>query len=192
MCGMPYVPVQQKMLPIKGANVSSDAPPYVGTAIFPLPPQKNGNLKNCKGRLLSQKSSAKGLPFEFRTSFFIYDSFFLIKNQPELQKAIAHLNSHFARFGLIMHLGNKSTNSKSECMYFPASLKDAKKQFEGWKKVHFINNFKYIGSTITTLLNEDNKVEARIRTAKSIMGASRHFFDNKDVNQQVKKEIYIA
>jgi hypothetical protein len=74
-----------------------------------FPENKNGNLRTCKGRLLSQKSSAKGTPFEFRTSFFIDDTFFLFQNCQELQDVIAQLNKHVTRFGLTMHLGSEPT-----------------------------------------------------------------------------------
>mmetsp|Transcript_29047 Transcript_29047/g.41603 ORF Transcript_29047/g.41603 Transcript_29047/m.41603 type:complete len:89 (+) Transcript_29047:1176-1442(+) len=88
-----------------------------------------------------------------------------------------------------MHLGTASTKSKSEAMYFPPSLTHAKKDFDnntlpediylpGNKKIHFVNKFKYLGTIITTLLNEDLEIETRIKKAKSLMGAARHFFDN--------------
>jgi hypothetical protein len=168
-----------------------------------FPENKNGNHKTCKGRLLSQNPSAKGTSFDFQTSFFVDDSFFLFHDCQELQKAIAKLDSHFARFGLIMHLGNGNKKSKSRCMYFPASLKDAVTQarekklpeeisLQDGKKIHFISSFKYLGSTITPLLNEDTEIEVRIKKAKVILRASRHFFDNKDIDWHVKKEIYIA
>ena len=51
------------------------------------------------------------------------------------------------------------------------------------EKKHFVCNFKYLGSIITPLLNEDAEIEARIKKAKAIMGIARTFFDNKDVNK---------
>ena len=60
------------------------------------------------------------------------------------------------------------------------------------KKGHFTNKFKYLGSIITPLLNEDAEIEARIKKAKSIMGASRLFFDSKDIDKRVKSEINVA
>ena len=65
-----------------------------------------------------------------------------------------------------MHLGSDSIKSKSEAMYFPPSLKQARDNFTNnrlpedillanEKKVHFTNKFKYLGSFITPLLNED-------------------------------------
>ena len=88
-------------------------------------------------------------------------------------------------------------------MFFPSSLKQAQHDFinsilpedlllPNNKKVHYINKFKYLGSIITPLLNEDAEIEARIKKAKSIMGASKYFFDNKDVCKRIKSKIYIA
>ena len=102
-----------------------------------------------------------------------------------------------------MHLGSETTKSKSEAMFFPTSLKEARLDNENNKlpnelqlpnknKVHFVKNFKYLGSISTPLLNEDAKIVTRIKKAKSIMGASKHFFDNKDVDKRIKAEIYIA
>ena len=61
-----------------------------------------------------------------------------------------------------------------------------------WKKVHFTNKFKYIGSLITPLLNEDSKIEARIKKKQTIMSASKFFFNNKDIDKRVKSEIFVA
>ena len=59
-------------------------------------------------------------------------------------------------------------------------------------KVHFVKKFKYLGSIITPLLNEDAKIDARIKKAKSIMGDLKYFFDNRDIDKRFKVEIYVA
>jgi hypothetical protein len=41
-----------------------------------FPENKNGNLATCKGRLLGQNNTAKGTTFDFRSSFYVDDSFF--------------------------------------------------------------------------------------------------------------------
>jgi hypothetical protein len=46
-----------------------------------FPKNKNGNLTTCKGRLLGQDTSAKGTPFDFRSSFYVDDSFFIFNNK---------------------------------------------------------------------------------------------------------------
>jgi hypothetical protein len=102
-----------------------------------------------------------------------------------------------------MHLGSPNTKSKSEAMFFPSSLKQAKEDFNNNilpqkillpddKNIHFVNKFKYLGTIITPLLNEDIEIETRIAKAKSLMGAAKHFFDNKDVDKRIKSQIYVA
>jgi hypothetical protein len=59
-------------------------------------------------------------------------------------------------------------------------------------QIHFINKFKYLWCIITPLLNEDAEIDARIKKDQSIMGASKHFFDNNGVDCRVKMQIYIA
>ena len=85
-----------------------------------FPENKNGNSNTCKDRLLSQNNTAKGTTFSFNSSFYIDDSFFVFQTHQELLQAIIDLNKHFARFGLIMHLGSDNIKSKSEAMYFSA------------------------------------------------------------------------
>jgi hypothetical protein len=84
-----------------------------------FPDNKNGNFNSQKGRLLGQSSKAKGTPFSFNSSFYVDDSFFLFQSKEQLHQAIIELDKHFARFGLIMHLGSSKIKSKSEAMFFP-------------------------------------------------------------------------
>jgi len=95
-----------------------------------FPENKNNNSKSQKGRLLSQNTTAKGSPFFFNSFFYVDDSFFLFNSRSELHQAIIELDKHFSRFGLIMHLGSNTVKSKSEAMFFPASLKQARHDFE--------------------------------------------------------------
>ena len=159
-----------------------------------FPDNKNGNLNSQKGRLLGQSSKAKGMPFSFSSSFYIDDSFLLFQSKEHLHQAIIELDKRFARFSLIMQIGSSKTKSKPEAMFFPTSLKQAKEEFDqnilpdklllpNDKNVHFVNKFKYLGSIITPMLNEDVEIEARISKAKSLMGAAKYFFDNKDIDK---------
>ncbi len=102
-----------------------------------------------------------------------------------------------------MHIGSNNTKSKTEAMFFPSSLKEAKKlTAEGSlpaniilpnnQQIQFTYSFKYLGSVITTELNEDAEVKIRINKAKSILGIAKHFFNNKDVNIRTKYNIYSA
>jgi hypothetical protein len=56
----------------------------------------------------------------------IDDGFFIFQNREELHQATINLNANFAKFGLTMHIGSNAAKSKSEAMFFPATLKQAK------------------------------------------------------------------
>ena len=71
-------------------------------------------------------------------------------------------------------------------MYFPPSLKQAREELDnnilpedislpGNKKIHFVNKFKYLGSLITPLLNEDLEVETRIKKSQVSYGSRKTF-----------------
>jgi len=121
-----------------------------------------------------------------------------------MEKAAQTIHDHFKRFGLQMHVGSKETNSKTEAMYFPSSLKEATENTEnktlpevlllndGNNHIHFTRKFRYLGAHITTELNEDDEIQIRINKAKAQMGLLRHFFDCNDVDRKVKYWVYAA
>ena len=121
-----------------------------------------------------------------------------------MEKAAQTIHDHFKRFGLQMHVGSKETNSKTEAMYFPSSLKEATENMEnktlpevlllndGNNHIHFTRKFRYLGAHITTELNEDDEIQIRINKAKAQMGLLRHFFDCNDVDRKVKYWVYAA
>jgi hypothetical protein len=135
-----------------------------------FPKNKNGRPETVKGRLVNQSTKAKGVAFELQSSFYVDDNFFVFQNKDELHEAVDVLNNHFSRFGLNMHLGAGASKSKSEAMFFPAFLKEAKIQtkvpedltFLGGSRIHFTRSFKYLGSIVTPCLNEDSEIEMRI------------------------------
>jgi hypothetical protein len=140
-----------------------------------FPKNKNGRAETAKG---NQNTTAKGVAFELQSSFYVDDSFCVFQNRDELHEAVGILNNHFSKFRLKMHLGSDDSKSKSEAIFFPASLKEVKMQTEvpedltflDGSRIHFMKSFKYLGSIITPCLNEDSEIEMRIKKAKSLMG----------------------
>ena len=55
-----------------------------------------------------------------------------------------------------------------------------------------MNKLKYLRSLITPLLNEDLEIDTRIKKAKSLMEAAKHFFDNKDIDKRIKSQVYVT
>ena len=93
------------------------------------------------------------------------------------------------------------TKSKTEAMFFPTSLQEAKNMIEIPKdillnnetnRIPFTKAFRYLGAIITPDLNENAETETRIKRVSSQMGILRHFFSAKDVDLRVKFWVYIA
>ena len=72
-----------------------------------------------------------------------------------------------------MHVGTRNKKSKTEAMFFLASLKEAtilQKDLptsfslnDGVNNIQFMDAFKYLGSIITPCLTEDKEINARIK-----------------------------
>ncbi len=88
-----------------------------------------------------------------------------------LRKQHLKYSSTFARFGLIMHIGNDRICLKTKVMFFPSTLNQAKQEateetmpkdlyYTNGTRIHFTRHFKYLGSTITPELTEDVKINA--------------------------------
>ena len=96
-----------------------------------------------------------------------------------------------------MHIGRENKKSKTECMYFPAFSGTYQDENTGNIAVgdgfvSFTKNFKYLGSLITSELNDAVDVEARIAQANKAMGALREYFKCKQVSLKAKRMIYLA
>eukprot|EP00590_Aulacoseira_subarctica_P011527 CAMPEP_0172420586 /NCGR_PEP_ID=MMETSP1064-20121228/6945_1 /TAXON_ID=202472 /ORGANISM="Aulacoseira subarctica , Strain CCAP 1002/5" /LENGTH=265 /DNA_ID=CAMNT_0013160611 /DNA_START=341 /DNA_END=1141 /DNA_ORIENTATION=+ len=112
------------------------------------------------------------------------------------------LFTHLAKFGLRMHVGTAAEKSKSVAMHFPATLKETQEQNKNKKilpdiqlnsntnLIHFVQEFKYLGSIISNDLKEDNEIKARIRKAWSVIGAMKFILRNKDVDLNTKIFLY--
>ena len=73
----------------------------------------------------------------------------MISMSYELKEAASKLQKHFARFGLIMHVGNSTTKSKSEAMYFPPSLVKELVEMDPPKDIILPHDDERIGFTLS-------------------------------------------
>ena len=91
--------------------------------------------------------------------------------------------------------------SKTEAMFFPTSISQAKKAHDNVPEsfkindrentIHFTRSFKFLGSLINVALNED-KISNRIRKAWNQIGMMRQLLKCRDVCMEVKYWAYAA
>ena len=102
----------------------------------------------------------------------------------------------FRRLGLTCHVGRSGSKSKTEAMYFPpprSSYEDANTlplEVDGGV-VTFTQAFKYLGSLVTSNLDDSAEVDARIRSASAAFASLRvQLFGCKAVKLTHKKSAY--
>ena len=96
-------------------------------------------------------------------SFYVDDAAFVYLSRKDIEEGAKLIQSHFARFGLTVHCGDKRTgaDSKTEAMFFPAAGKKATDadttdtylndhEFFGYCK-----KFKYLGTIFNHSLKND-------------------------------------
>jgi hypothetical protein len=163
---------------------------------------KNGNLTVLYGRLIGTPTTSQGVPFKLNNAFFVDGSIFITDNIKELKTLAPILVQHFKRLGMQMHVGTKNTKSKTEAMCFSKTLTEARIlnkidsvlppniPLPDKQHIQFTKSFKYLGSILSPKLNEDVEVKAWIRKAKALIGATKLFFSNRDVDLRMKHNIY--
>ena len=106
---------------------------------------------------------SKGMSFSFYKSYYVDDMAYLFLSRKDIEEASKLIKSHFTRFGLTVHCGDKRNdgNSKTEAMFFPPPGKAAtatdtadilinKNEF-----FSYCNKFKYLGTIFTSSLKDD-------------------------------------
>ena len=73
---------------------------------------------------LSKATNVKneGMKFNFDKSFYVDDAVFIFLPSEDIEKGRKLIQSHFKKFGLTVHAGNKTKKndkSKTEAMFFP-------------------------------------------------------------------------
>jgi hypothetical protein len=164
--------------------------------------------KKQRGKLVGQNTTSKGEKLHINNSLYMDDGAFLFTTLQALQTNAQEIFNHFAKFGLLVHVGRiengKKIKSKTEAVFFPNKIITTKKGEENPKlpedillndnnnNIPFVTNFQYLGSIISDDLLDDKDIKARIKKANYQMGALRHFLKNRDLDNRVKQKIYIA
>ena len=137
--------------------------------------------------------------FELWASLFADDCAVMFNSREELVLGTQHLYSHLRKFGLEMHVGRGETASKTEAMFCPKPRKSYEVENTGRFYldrdgfIDFTEEFKYLGSIVTSSLTSDADVQKRIKSAAAIFGAlSKCVFSRKDIHSTVKGQVYTS
>jgi hypothetical protein len=109
--------------------------------------------------------------------------------------------SHFKRFGLTVHSGNKRTSepSKTEAMHIPRPYQHS--TVENTKEIElgedrffaYCTKFKYLGTTFTPELSNSNDVQLRIdQVSKAFYAMNKNIFRRKDISSNLRLRTYNA
>jgi hypothetical protein len=134
--------------------------------------------------------------FEVSSSLFADDGAFLFGSREELQKGMDLVFRTFRRLGLTCHIGRGGLKSKTEAMFFPPPrclYEDANTlplEVDGGL-VTFTRAFKYLGSLVTSNLDDSAEVDTRIKSASASFASLRvQLFSSKYVKLVHKKSAY--
>lgn len=134
--------------------------------------------------------------FEISSSLYADDGAFLFESRSDLHQGMELIFRSFKRFGLICHVGRGGAKSKTEAMYFPPPqqlYQDANTlplEIDGGC-VTFTQSFKYLGSVLTSDLDDSTEVEARIKSASAAFASMRsQLFSSRYVKPAHKAQTY--
>ena len=124
----------------------------------------------------------------------------MFEARAKLQAGLVEIHSHFARFGLTMHVGrdlaNGGADSKTEAMYVPPAggayedVDTSPLAVDGGL-VPFCKLFKYLGAHLHYTMSCVQDVRLRITKASNAFGALRDtVFCAKNISMRVKAKVY--
>ena len=131
--------------------------------------------KRCKPDLkVTPKTNTVGKKFTVKNSYYVDDAAFILLSREDVEAAAKLIKSHFRRFGLTVHSGDKrdaKPESKTEAMFIPghgcettaeetADIMITENEYFG-----YCTKFKYLGTTFDSNLNDSTDIKARIQKA---------------------------
>mgnify|MGYP003333642019 FL=1 len=153
-----------------------------------------------QGRLRNQNVTAIGQSFEMWKSLYVDDGAFLFTSRQELEKGGNIIYKHFLKFGLTMHIGKDGSykDSKTEAVHFASPTEPQHNINTSPVKIDngyitYTSNFTYLGSILSSDLDDSTDINNRIKQATRAFGAmSNGIFKNPFLSTHSKKLLYLA
>ena len=153
----------------------------------------------------NKQSQKTGTRLNHKDTFYAYEATFIFLSKDYLIRGTFFVQRSFAQFGLEVHLGNRTKNSKSKtvAIYFPSHSNSKEKILEelvsgdfdipGNRFESFTSKFKYLGTYLSQLLTDDIDIKARILAAtKNFSTLGKTIFRNQKINLEIRSCLYLA
>ena len=162
--------------------------------------KKDGSIKYNPSLKKKIPISTAGKAFSFWKSYYVDDAAYVFLSRKDIEDASKLIKSHFTRFGLTVHCGDRRSdgNSKTEAMYIPPPGKTATttdtadiliNEFEFFS---YCNKFKYLGTIFTPSLKDDLDIQRRINQANGAFATMKRVLCNKDIPATLRIRLYNA
>ena len=148
-------------------------------------------------------NTKKGEEFALPDSEYADDTAVLFTSRESLESSIPLLLTHFAKFGLEIHVGTPQKASKSVILFVaaPNRVYTVPETFDACNLesvelgdgvyIPIVDRFVYLGSVLTRDCKDNADVEARINSASHAFGSLRKcLFTSTKISFDVKKTVY--
>jgi hypothetical protein len=132
-------------------------------------------------------------------TWYADDGALLFSSREDLLEGTKRIRTHLERFGLTMHAGTSSKESKSFALFVPAGgriYEDGdtdKLELEDGCHIPFVKKFKYLGAIINSELTDGEECTWRIAKATQVFGALRQaVFSKRGITPEAKRAVYVA
>ena len=118
---------------------------------------------------------------------------YLFLSRKDIEEASKLIKSHFTRFGLTVHCGDRRNDgsSKTEAMFFPPPGKIATAtdtadiQINEHEFFSYCDKFKYLGSIFTPSLKDDYDIQRQINQATGAFATMKRVLCNKEISKNI-------
>jgi hypothetical protein len=110
------------------------------------------------GRFRNQATKTWGILLTLLQILFVDDSTFIFDTEIDTVSASQLIHGHYARFGILMHVGRNGKKSKTEAIHFPKGIHEspiqlgAKVPMQDVANFHYTDGIQYLGSWIRSNL----------------------------------------
>jgi hypothetical protein len=140
-----------------------------------------------------------GERFYFPAAFYADDSAFIFCSRADVNMGVPVIRAHFGRWGLEMHVSRGGKVAKTVALYCPGHSRTygdgdtSRIVFDDEAFVHYVEQFKYLGSFVHHYLRDDLDIDERIAAASKMFGFLRKcIFDRVQVSYAAKRAAFVA